>query len=151
MEAVSSMRSLPTFDCLPWETSHPTGTLLVVRQSKEVCEIVRPEKSRRSRERNHERSTGGNAQQTIQARQATSRWACELCDCAHTPITAAPKPHNGHKCGEYHEQNRYTTTECRELKKGLHELAEKGEDPDPFVRPATWPAKNLRRRNAPPR
>lgn len=67
------------------------------------------------------------------------------------PMTAAPKPHNRHKCCEYHEQNGHTTTECRELKKALHELVDKGDDLDPFLRIATWPAKNLRRRNAPPR
>ncbi|KAJ8427753.1 hypothetical protein Cgig2_008557 [Carnegiea gigantea] len=43
------------------------------------------------------------------------------------PITAPPKPQNARKYCEFHEQSRHTTTECRELKKALHELANKGQ------------------------
>ncbi|KAJ8443570.1 hypothetical protein Cgig2_020657 [Carnegiea gigantea] len=58
------------------------------------------------------------------------------------PMTTAPKHHNVQKYCEFHEQNGHTTTECRELRKGLHELANKGKT-DRFLkgRPRT-----LRRR-----
>ncbi|KAJ8427496.1 hypothetical protein Cgig2_028167 [Carnegiea gigantea] len=42
------------------------------------------------------------------------------------PITVTPMPQNARKYCEFYEQNGHTTTECRELKKGLHELADKG-------------------------
>ncbi|KAJ8443574.1 LOW QUALITY PROTEIN: hypothetical protein Cgig2_020661 [Carnegiea gigantea] len=42
------------------------------------------------------------------------------------PITTAPKPRNTQKYCEFHEQNGHTTIECRESRKGLHELANKG-------------------------
>ncbi|KAJ8441775.1 hypothetical protein Cgig2_009021 [Carnegiea gigantea] len=42
------------------------------------------------------------------------------------PMTAAPKPYNARKYCEFYEQNGHTTIECRELKKALHELADKG-------------------------
>ncbi|KAJ8420922.1 hypothetical protein Cgig2_018953 [Carnegiea gigantea] len=43
------------------------------------------------------------------------------------PIIAPLKPHNAQKYCEFYEQNGHTTTECRELKKALHELANKGQ------------------------
>ncbi|KAJ8429915.1 hypothetical protein Cgig2_025345 [Carnegiea gigantea] len=43
------------------------------------------------------------------------------------PMISAPKPHNARKYCEFHEQNGHTTTECRELRKDLHELTDKGQ------------------------
>ena len=45
----------------------------------------------------------------------------------------APRPQNARKYCEFHEQSGHTTTECRELKKALHELADKGQI-DRFLR-----------------
>ena len=42
-------------------------------------------------------------------------------------MTSAPKPYNARKYCEFHEQNGSTTDECRELRKALHELADKGQ------------------------
>jgi len=42
------------------------------------------------------------------------------------PMTAPPRPQKARKYCEFHEQNGHTTTECRELEKALHELADKG-------------------------
>ncbi|KAJ8441264.1 hypothetical protein Cgig2_013679 [Carnegiea gigantea] len=44
-----------------------------------------------------------------------------------TPMTVPPKLQNVRKYYEFYEQSGYTTTECRELKKALHELADKGQ------------------------
>ncbi|KAJ8426852.1 LOW QUALITY PROTEIN: hypothetical protein Cgig2_006527 [Carnegiea gigantea] len=44
-----------------------------------------------------------------------------------TLMTSASKPHNAWKYYEFHEQNGHTTVECRELRKALHELADKGQ------------------------
>ena len=41
------------------------------------------------------------------------------------PMTSAPEPHNAWKYCEFHQQNGHTTAECRELRKALHELADK--------------------------
>jgi len=41
-------------------------------------------------------------------------------------MTMASKPHNEQKYFEFHEQHGHTTAESRELKKALHELADKG-------------------------
>ena len=49
------------------------------------------------------------------------------------PMTMAPRPQNARKYCEFHEQSGHTTTECRELKKALHELADKGQI-DRFLR-----------------
>ncbi|KAJ8435660.1 hypothetical protein Cgig2_015665 [Carnegiea gigantea] len=38
-----------------------------------------------------------------------------------------PKPRNASKYYGFHEQNDHTTTECRELKKALHEHIDKGQ------------------------
>jgi len=43
------------------------------------------------------------------------------------PMTVPPRPRNVRKYCEFHKQNWYTTSECRELKKPLHELADKGQ------------------------
>ncbi|KAJ8427574.1 hypothetical protein Cgig2_021719 [Carnegiea gigantea] len=43
------------------------------------------------------------------------------------PMTTPPKPQNARKYCEFYEQSGDTTTECRELKKALHELADKGQ------------------------
>ncbi|KAJ8438939.1 hypothetical protein Cgig2_012834 [Carnegiea gigantea] len=40
-------------------------------------------------------------------------------------MTAPPKPQNARKYCEFHVQSEHTTTECRDLKKALHELADK--------------------------
>jgi len=42
-------------------------------------------------------------------------------------MTAPPKPHNARKYCKFHEQKGHTAAECRELKKALHELADKGQ------------------------
>ncbi|KAJ8420014.1 hypothetical protein Cgig2_016914 [Carnegiea gigantea] len=43
------------------------------------------------------------------------------------PMTAPPRPQNARKYYEFYEQRGHTTIECRELKKVLHELADKGQ------------------------
>ena len=43
------------------------------------------------------------------------------------PMTAPLKPQIARKCCEFHEHSKHTTFECRELKKALHELADKGQ------------------------
>ncbi|KAJ8437644.1 hypothetical protein Cgig2_018434 [Carnegiea gigantea] len=43
------------------------------------------------------------------------------------PMTAPTRPQNAWKYCEFHEQSGHTTIECRELKKALHELADKGQ------------------------
>ena len=43
------------------------------------------------------------------------------------PIDTVPKFKNKNKDYEYHEDQGHTTTECRELKKALHELANRGQ------------------------
>ena len=41
-------------------------------------------------------------------------------------MTLEPKPHNAQKYYEFYEQSGHTNVECRELRKALHELANKG-------------------------
>ncbi|KAJ8436122.1 hypothetical protein Cgig2_001149 [Carnegiea gigantea] len=43
------------------------------------------------------------------------------------PMAAPPRPPNARKYCEFYEQSGHTTTECRELKNALHELADKGQ------------------------
>jgi len=43
------------------------------------------------------------------------------------PMIVVPKPHNARKYCEFHKQSRHTITECRELKKAFHELADMGQ------------------------
>ncbi|KAJ8423700.1 hypothetical protein Cgig2_003384 [Carnegiea gigantea] len=43
------------------------------------------------------------------------------------PMIAPLKSKNARKYCEFHKQSEHTTTECRELKKALHELADKGQ------------------------
>jgi len=42
-------------------------------------------------------------------------------------MASAQKPHNAWKYFDFHEQNGHTTTECRDLRKALYELADKGQ------------------------
>ncbi|KAJ8419440.1 LOW QUALITY PROTEIN: hypothetical protein Cgig2_027360 [Carnegiea gigantea] len=53
------------------------------------------------------------------------------------PMTAPPKPQNARKYCEFHEQSGHAMIECRELKKALHELADKGQQ---FLRREQEPA-----------
>ncbi|KAJ8442133.1 hypothetical protein Cgig2_011323 [Carnegiea gigantea] len=53
------------------------------------------------------------------------------------PMTTPPKQQNARKYYEFHKQSRHTTTECRELKKALHELADKGQI-DRFFKRGPW-------------
>jgi len=41
------------------------------------------------------------------------------------PMIIPSKPHNARKYCEFHEQNGHTTAKCREMKRALHELADK--------------------------
>jgi len=43
------------------------------------------------------------------------------------PMTLPPKPYNAWKYYEFHEQNGHVTAEFQELRKALHELADKGQ------------------------
>ncbi|KAJ8432492.1 hypothetical protein Cgig2_003569 [Carnegiea gigantea] len=43
------------------------------------------------------------------------------------PMTASPRLQNARKYCEFHEQSGHITTECRELKKTLHKLADNGQ------------------------
>jgi len=64
MEVVSSMRPLPTFDYVPtarYEPSHRHAPAESLHRSDEVQEIARPRSNRLSREGNHDRSAGGDA------------------------------------------------------------------------------------------
>jgi len=58
-------------------------------------------------------------------------------------MTSAVKPHHMRKYCEFHEQNGYTTAECRELGKALHELADKGQI-DWFLKRAPWLLRKVR-------
>ena len=63
MEAMNSMRPLPTFDYVPTmgrELSHRYAYVVSVRQSDEVREIARLERNGRSHEGNHDRSMRGD-------------------------------------------------------------------------------------------
>ncbi|KAJ8449496.1 hypothetical protein Cgig2_002293 [Carnegiea gigantea] len=53
------------------------------------------------------------------------------------PMTAPLRPQNARKYCEFHEQSGHTTTECQELKKALHELADKGQI-DRFLKRGSW-------------
>jgi len=48
-------------------------------------------------------------------------------------MTAPLRPQNARKYCDFHEQSGHTTTECRELKKALQELADK-EQIDRFLK-----------------
>ncbi|KAJ8435295.1 hypothetical protein Cgig2_026387 [Carnegiea gigantea] len=70
MEAVNSMRPLPTFDYVPieeCESSHRHAPAESLLRSDEVREIARLERNGWSRERNHDRSMGVDARQACQA------------------------------------------------------------------------------------
>ncbi|KAJ8441072.1 hypothetical protein Cgig2_020363 [Carnegiea gigantea] len=86
-----------------------------LHRSDEVREIVRLERNGRSRERNYDRSMGGDARQGHPMLKKPQ------------PMTAAPKPHNARKYCEFHKQNSHTTSEWMELKKTFHELVDKGQ------------------------
>ncbi|KAJ8449200.1 LOW QUALITY PROTEIN: hypothetical protein Cgig2_027202 [Carnegiea gigantea] len=45
------------------------------------------------------------------------------------PMTVPPKPQNASKYCEFHKQSGHTTTECRELEKAFHKLADKEQEP----------------------
>ncbi|KAJ8426527.1 hypothetical protein Cgig2_022534 [Carnegiea gigantea] len=50
--------------------------------------------------------------------------------------THSPPAYGQDLCCKFHEQNGYTTAKCRELKKALHELIDKGQI-DPFLKHGT--------------
>ncbi|KAJ8420878.1 hypothetical protein Cgig2_027206 [Carnegiea gigantea] len=143
MEAVNSMRPLPTFDYVPieeCESSHRHAPAESLLRSDEVREIARLERNGWSRERNHDRSMGVDARQACQAARgrpmnsvttytpyATRSRRTAGFEEKLQPMTAALKPHNARKYCELHEQNGHTIAECRELKKALHELTDKGQ------------------------
>ncbi|KAJ8430135.1 hypothetical protein Cgig2_011079 [Carnegiea gigantea] len=66
-------------------------------------------------------------------------------------MTSAPKPQNMRKYYEFHEQNGHTIAECWELRKPLHELADKGGVCSSYERNASQHGQNHKTKNAPSR
>ncbi|KAJ8426975.1 hypothetical protein Cgig2_010206 [Carnegiea gigantea] len=146
MEAANSARPLPTFDYAPaTAVSRPTGASH--RRSDEPREIAHLEKDGRPWDEDCDRSIAIDALNrrpsvgrptkytTASMPYATDsrRTACILMEVKEhpmlrrpQPMTAASKPHNAQKYCKFHEQNGHTIAECRELRKALHELANKG-------------------------
>ncbi|KAJ8435827.1 hypothetical protein Cgig2_017122 [Carnegiea gigantea] len=65
--------------------------------------------------------------QTSKPRGEASGWPGHLMLWRPLPMTVPSKPHNVQKYYEFYKQNEHTTAECCELKKALHEVANKGQ------------------------
>ncbi|KAJ8432677.1 LOW QUALITY PROTEIN: hypothetical protein Cgig2_034003 [Carnegiea gigantea] len=167
MEAVSSMRPLPTFNYVPtagykpshkneWfhkrnhdcSPGHPstTGPLGGLRGTRELCDCIHTIRnllpvhglSKSKPQGLRKELLGGGA--LLSTRQLGSTHvirpheASILMDVkGHTmlrkpqPMTAVPEPYNAWKYCKFHQQNGHSTVRCWELKKTLHELADKGQ------------------------
>ncbi|KAJ8426121.1 hypothetical protein Cgig2_005766 [Carnegiea gigantea] len=129
MEATNCARPIPTFDYVPTmgcEPSHRHAPIRSHCRSDEVREMACPEKDGRSLDGNHDWSVKSK----LQSLEGKSREGDTLLSAARPrppPMTTTPKPHNTPKYCEFHEQNGRTTTECRELRKALHQLVDKGQ------------------------
>ncbi|KAJ8420507.1 LOW QUALITY PROTEIN: hypothetical protein Cgig2_015271 [Carnegiea gigantea] len=120
MEAANSARSLPYIDYQPvheGEPSHRPEQIPSPHYTDCRREVPRSNRSGRS----HMDQLGRRA---VRGHPMLPRLP---------PMTAPPKPQNAQKYYEFHEQSGHTTTEYRELKKALHELADKGQI-DRFLR-----------------
>ncbi|KAJ8449175.1 hypothetical protein Cgig2_027177 [Carnegiea gigantea] len=98
MEAANSARPFPNFDYIPTHGSKPSHWLERI-----------PSPHYKEQEREVSRSDRSDRPYT-----------------EPPPMTVPPKPQNVRKCCEFHEQSGHTTTKCRELKKALRKLADKG-------------------------
>ncbi|KAJ8424179.1 hypothetical protein Cgig2_015913 [Carnegiea gigantea] len=142
MEAASSARPPLTFEyslVYEGEPSHRSGGISSPRPTERGPEVSRSDRSGRLptgqlRQCAAMEPTGCPAQGT------TTGSATALPPTQHTsevrghpmlrrpsPMTAPPRPQNARKYCEFHEQSGHATTKCRELKKALHELADKGQ------------------------
>ncbi|KAJ8419480.1 hypothetical protein Cgig2_006638 [Carnegiea gigantea] len=137
-QAASSAKPFPRFIYVPTmgsEPSHMHDPVASHRHNERVQEAPHVNEDRRSREvprhsirakahLNHHTSYGRPAKLTT----ASTPYATHSRQTAWPPpMTSAPKPQNARKYCEFHEQNGYTTAECRELRKALYELADKGQ------------------------
>ncbi|KAJ8426005.1 hypothetical protein Cgig2_007774 [Carnegiea gigantea] len=112
MEAVNSMRPLPAFDYVPAigrELSHRHASVESLRRSDEAHPGAR---------------MGSNSMTMYTPYVTNSRRRPMLIK--PQPMTVALKLHNMQMYCEFYEQKGRTTAERRELKKALHELADKG-------------------------
>ncbi|KAJ8444577.1 hypothetical protein Cgig2_013856 [Carnegiea gigantea] len=140
MGAANSARPLPHFDYVPTtscEPSHRKVCVLSPHYIEREREASRSNQSGRPYSGHHDRHAAAAtrlSRRPIQgqtAKSATASTPFATHSRGHPmlqrppPTTAPPKPQNTQKHCDFHEQNGHTTTECRELKKALHELADK--------------------------
>ncbi|KAJ8441769.1 hypothetical protein Cgig2_009015 [Carnegiea gigantea] len=119
MEVANSARPPPHFDYLPvheGEPPHRSERISSPRYTERGREVSQLDRSGQpyTEQLGRRAATGptGRPTQGVVAKSAT----------AFTPYAT----HSRKYC-EFHEQSGHTTTECRELKKALHELADKGQ------------------------
>ncbi|KAJ8429243.1 hypothetical protein Cgig2_026279 [Carnegiea gigantea] len=131
MEATNAARPLPNFDYVPTtgcEPFHRRACVPSPHHTESEREASRSNWSGRPCTGNYDRNTDATTRSSghpVRGQMAKSTTAST--PYRPPPITAHSKLHNTRKYYEFHEQNWHTTAECRELKKGLHELADKGQ------------------------
>ncbi|KAJ8431101.1 LOW QUALITY PROTEIN: hypothetical protein Cgig2_027408 [Carnegiea gigantea] len=147
MEAAKSARPLPALEYMPTtdcEPSHKHAPITSHRPSDEVREAARPDRDGRSYSENRDQSSGcptkpsaepgvtSEVNYGLDAIRNSFLMHCLVPEVKKHQmlkrprlITTAPKLHNVQK---YYEFHKHTTTECRELRKTLYELAEQRTD-----------------------
>ncbi|KAJ8423767.1 hypothetical protein Cgig2_023007 [Carnegiea gigantea] len=128
VEAASSARPLPRFKYVPATGSAPShryAPIVSHHHRDGMREALHPPPEPGTVDKvNHGLNTVRNA---LATNRLVRVWGAHPMLKRPPSMTSAPKPHNARKYHEFFEQNRHTTAECQELRKALHELADKGQ------------------------
>ncbi|KAJ8427750.1 hypothetical protein Cgig2_008554 [Carnegiea gigantea] len=145
MEAANSARPIPHFDYVPTIACKPCHRLTRVpspHHTNRDREVSQSNWNARPRTGNHDRlatattplSSRPDQGQSAKSTTTSTPYATHSSQTAWSrppnlegKLQATLKTHNARKYCEFHEQNWYTTTKCRELKKALHALVDKGQ------------------------
>ncbi|KAJ8433621.1 hypothetical protein Cgig2_023560 [Carnegiea gigantea] len=135
MEAANSARPLPHFDYVLITGYEPSDRHVLVVSHRHSDEVREAAHQTRTTDRGEKTTTGVFEWMPIEPspEPGTAEEVKHGLNAEHPMLkrpqlmTSAPKPHNERKFYEFREQNGSRTAECRELRKALHELADKGQ------------------------
>ncbi|KAJ8445626.1 hypothetical protein Cgig2_018567 [Carnegiea gigantea] len=127
MEAANSARPLPHFDYIPTPGAEPSHRSERIPSPRCTDPPYKEQLGRRTPARPSGRPLQGATARSTIASTPYATHSRRTAWLEEQKQTSRPRWENAKKYYEFHEQSGHTTTGCRELKKALHELEDKGQ------------------------